>query len=276
MKHFKQRARFDEDHLAVLDIETISGEEMPDGGFPPWPTHTPIVCSILTASRDRHGEWTFNLESVCFNESQAPLQRIDALLAGRSCVTFNGRGFDLPVLALTAQKARWFNLPALMAAATEPRFHSAKHFDLADRISGYGGARGASLERLCKELGIAAKVDVHGSEVGKLYDEGRISEIANYCEGDVCSTLLLYAHQRALEMGDEGYFASLTAQFARWVHTQLDAWHLHAFAEIAELDVLLSVSLMGQIDAARTNAKADADLREKRRIDASFGEPVHY
>ena len=275
MKHYKYQARFDPCHLAVLDIETVSSESMPEGEFPPWCTHSPIICSILTADRDRHGEWLFALETIRFGEHGSPFEQIDELLTGRSCVTFSGKNFDLPVLCLAAQKARCFALPALVAAAQEPRFHSAKHYDLADRISGFGGARGATLERLCKELGIAAKVDVHGSEVGKLYDEGRVLEIANYCDGDVASTLLLAAHQWAFEQGDEGYFASLVFQFTRWV-LKYGIEHLMPFTEVNDIGSLLSLSLIGQIEAAQTNAKIDADLREKRRIDDSFTDTIHY
>lgn len=275
MSYHQPRARFEHEHLAVLDIETISGEETPDGSFPPWCTHTPVVCSVLTADRDCDGLWTFGLESIRFNEDEDPLERIEGLLAGRSCVTFNGSGFDLPVLTLTAQKTRCFDLPSLKAAATEPRFHSAKHFDLADRISGYGRARGASLEKLCKELGIPAKLDVHGSDVGTLYAEGRTDEIVDYCESDVAATLLLAAHQIAFERGDEDYFASLSSQFARWILND-GREHLQPFAKIDDLDLLLGVSLISQIEAARANAKADADWQEQRRIDASFTDTTHY
>lgn len=275
MSYHQHRARFEHEHLAVLDIETISGEEMLDGGFPPWCTHSPIVCSVLTVDRGPDGLWTFGLESMRFNEDEEPLERIDELLTGRSCVSYNGSGFDLPVLALTAQKMRCFDLPALKAAASEARYNGAKHFDVADRISGFGRARGASLERLCKELGIPAKTDVHGCEVGKLYDEGRVQEIVDYCEGDCAATLRLAAHRIAFEREDEDYFASLTSQFARWVLND-GREHLQPFAEVTDLNVLLAVSLTSQIDAARANAKADAEWQEQRRIDADFTDSTHY
>ena len=103
MQRYQSRPVFDDCHLAVLDIETISGEEMEDGGFPPWTTHTPVVASVLTADYDAHGMWHFAIESMRFGEDEKPLERIDELLRGRACVTYNGRGFDLPVLMLTAQ-----------------------------------------------------------------------------------------------------------------------------------------------------------------------------
>jgi len=275
MSRYQPRTLFDQDHLCVLDIETISGEEMEDGGFPPWPTHSPVVASILTADRNAHGVWKFALESVRFGEDEESLERIDELLRGRACITYNGRGFDLPVLMLTAQATRNFSLPALTAAATENRYLSARHYDLADKYSNYGSARGASLAMLCEAVGVAAKVTAHGDEVGQLYDEGRIAEICHYCEGDVTSTLLNYAHCRAMEKGDAAYHASLTYQFVRWVQDEMID-HLMPFIEIEDLDDLLGQSLIGQIDAAINNASIDTDLRAKQALDASFTETISY
>lgn len=275
MSRYQPRAIVDDAHLAILDIETISGEEMEDGGFPPWATHTPVVASILTADRDAHGEWQFALESVRFGEDEAPLDRINELLSGRTCVTFNGRSFDLPVLILQAQATRNFSLGALTAAASEPRFVSARHYDLADKFSNYGSARGASLAMLCEVLGLAAKVTAHGNEVGQLYDEGEIEKIEEYCSGDVCSTALLAAHWRAMETGNATYHASLTSQLVRWIHQQ-EHLHLLPFTQIDDLSSLVGLSLIGQIDAATRQAELNAALQAKRALDASFTEIIHY
>jgi len=261
--------------LACVDIETISGEEIEDGAFPPWPSHTPLCASILTADFDAHGIWHFAIETVRFGEDEAPLERIDELLRGRAAITYNGRAFDFPVLMLAAQATRTFNLPALTAAATESRYVSARHVDLADKYSYYGAARGASLASLCEALGVPAKVAAHGSEVGQMYDEGRIDEIVEYCEGDVCNNLHLFANYRAMEKNDASYHASLVWQFSRWVHDQ-ELEHLKPFADVEMLDDLLSQSMIGQIDAALHNAQQDAALTAKRKLDASFGEATTY
>lgn len=275
MSFHRPRALFNENSLCVLDIETISGEEMEGGSFPPWPLHTPVVACLLMAERNSCGEWAFDLESVRFSDAAEALERIDDRLRGTSCITFNGRGFDLPVLMLTAQKARMFELPSLTAAATEPRYWSARHYDLAERVSGYGAARGASLERLCGALGIPVKLSTHGSDVGALYDQGDIEAIETYCMTDCCATLLGAAYQRAMENGDPGYHASLTWQFAQWAEAQcLD--HLVPYAEVRDHQSLQQLSLLGQLEASLENGRLDADLREKQAIDASFGEPTHY
>lgn len=275
MQRYQARAILDDRHLAFLDIETISTQEMEDGSFPPWPTHLPIVCSILTADYDAHGMWLFAIESIRFREDDDPLGRIDQLLRGRACVTFAGGNFDLRVLMLAAQARRSFCLPALAAAATEPRYASIRHIDLADKFSSYGAARGASLSSLCEALGVAAKVSAHGDEVGQMYDEGRIDEIVQYCEGDISNNLHLHANYRAMEKGDPSYHASLVWQFARWVHDQ-ELEHLKPFADVEMLEDLLRQSLIGQIDAALQNAQLDADLAAKRALDASFCEVTSY
>ena len=128
---------------------------------------------------------------------------------------------------------------------------------------------------LCESLGIAAKVTAHGSEVGELYDEGKVDEICSYCEGDVLSTGLAMANYRAMEKGDPSYHASLTSQLVRWIHVQGHD-HLMPFAEIADLGGLLRLSLVGQIDAARRHAELNIDLQAKRALDASFSETIHY
>lgn len=276
MSHQRLRTQFNEKAICVLDIETVSTEPTEDGSFPPWPTHIPVVASLLSADLDHHGEWFFALESVRFDDgARAALERIEELVKGRSLLTLNGRGFDCPCLLLTAQRERSYTLHALTAAATEPRYWSARHYDLADKISQYGAARGASLERLCSALNVPAKLAAHGSEVAELYEAGKIDTIAAYCEQDVVSTRLTYAHWRAIETGNAGYHAALTFQFTRWVQQQKGD-HLKPYGCIEKPEDLLRLSLLGQLEAASRNAQLNADVRAKQALDASFGPATHY
>ena len=61
MKQYKTSQCGDRDRIAVLDIETIA-PPVEDNGFPPWPTHSPLIASVLTASLERYGEWRFAIE----------------------------------------------------------------------------------------------------------------------------------------------------------------------------------------------------------------------
>ena len=265
---------FEDRSIAVIDIEAISGEQPEDGSFPPWPTFTPVVASVLQADLDSYGEWHFELHAVRFSEDERPLERLDELIRARGLISYNGAGYDLPVLMLTAQKARSMRLGALVSAATQPRYGNI-HFDLAQKYSAYGAARGASLTLLCEALGIPAKFSAHGEDVGALYDAGEVQQIVEYCHGDVASTMMLYAHYRALETGNERYHASLTAQFVRCVQEKGLAY-LNPFAEVVGLADLLQQSLVNQISSARDLARINSEWQSKQALDSSFGPAVRY
>lgn len=92
------------DRLVVIDCETIA-PPMADDSFPPWPLHDLIVTSLLSATRERYGQWHFALETVDFlNGPEAAIERVSHLLENRTVVGFNTRGFDLSILALAAMK----------------------------------------------------------------------------------------------------------------------------------------------------------------------------
>lgn len=233
--------------FAVLDIETIA-PPVPDNTFPPWPFHQPVVASILTATRERYGQWHFTLETVDFlTDSAAAIERVSYLLEGRDLVTYNGRGFDLPVLALTAMKHQRFDLAGLSTAWQSHRF-SGRHYDLADIVSGFGGARGASLEMLCTQLGIPAKQDCHGADVAELIAKRQFKIVSNYCESDCGATLALAACVEGMRSGDAGYAATLISQFGRWVADN-HLLHLQAFERIAGHDEYDRLSLLAVVEA---------------------------
>lgn len=242
----KQRRSGNRDRLAVLDIETIAPPVAGDA-FPPWPTHTPVVASILTADRERYGQWRFALESVDFViDAGSAIERVSHLLEGRDIVSYNGRGFDSVVLALTAMKHRRFDLAGISETWQAHRF-SGRHFDLADIVSGFGGARGASLEMLCSELGIPVKQDCHGSEVAELVAKRDFEKIRTYCESDVIGTALLFACVEGLRACDAGFAATLVAQLGRWI-ADCGYAHLEAFERIAGHEEYDRLSLIAMVE----------------------------
>jgi predicted PolB exonuclease-like 3'-5' exonuclease len=47
----------------------------------------------------------------------------------------------------------------------------------------------STLHELCRVLGLPGKLDgINGGEVAQYYRDGRIREIADYCESDVVNT----------------------------------------------------------------------------------------
>lgn len=101
-------------------------------------------------------------------------------------VTFNGSGFDLPVLRYRALLHR-ISAPGLVAVPYFNRY-SSQSVDLCDVLASYGNAK-ATLHEISRTLGFAGKASgIDGSNVDQLHSEGRLDEIAAYCLEDVTNT----------------------------------------------------------------------------------------
>ena len=165
------------------------------------PTHLQRVAVISCLLRSDDGLRVFSIGEPESDERSA-IQRffegIDKYVP--QLVSWNGRGFDLPVLA-----ARGLVKGATAACFWDTgadnkdfkwsnyinRFHD-RHLDLMDALSLYGGGRGSPLDELAKLAGFPGKLGMDGSEVWSSYRNGGIGAIRDYCETDVVNTYLLY------------------------------------------------------------------------------------
>jgi predicted PolB exonuclease-like 3'-5' exonuclease len=112
---------------------------------------------------------------------------------GPVLVSFNGGGFDLPVLRYRAL-AYGAPVPALFRGANRDYWYRFgwDHIDLCDMLSGFGASARPSLAEMAALLGIPAKLDgVDGSQVEALARAGEFDQIAAYCLGDVIITFRL-------------------------------------------------------------------------------------
>ena len=102
-------------------------------------------------------------------------------------VTFNGNSFDLPVLRYRAM-IHSIAAPGLSARAYFNRYTD-DAIDLCDVLSSFAPQAKATLHELCKVMGMSGKPDsIDGSEVARYFLEGKIKEIADYCETDIVNT----------------------------------------------------------------------------------------
>jgi predicted PolB exonuclease-like 3'-5' exonuclease len=106
-------------------------------------------------------------------------------------VTFNGNSFDLPVLRY---RAMIHGVPAPGLAA-RPYFnrYTEDAVDLCDILSSFAPHTKASLNELSKIMGMPGKPEgMDGNEVERYFLEGKIKEIAEYCETDVVNTYRIW------------------------------------------------------------------------------------
>jgi len=102
-------------------------------------------------------------------------------------VTFNGNSFDLPVLRYSAM----INEGSAPGLSVRPYFnrYTEDALDLCDVLSSFAPHTKASLNELSRIMGMPGKPDdIDGSQVHQFFIEGRIKEIADYCETDLVNT----------------------------------------------------------------------------------------
>jgi 3'-5' exonuclease len=102
-------------------------------------------------------------------------------------ISFNGHGFDLPVLRYRAM-IHGISAPGLSARPYFNRY-TEDALDLCDILASFSVQGKASLNELSRILGLPGKPDgMDGSQVFGYFREGRIKEIAEYCETDAVNT----------------------------------------------------------------------------------------
>jgi predicted PolB exonuclease-like 3'-5' exonuclease len=152
-------------------------------------------------------------------------------------VSWNGGGFDLPVLhyrALfhgvaggrywdTGEDDREFKFNNYLA-----RFHT-RHIDLMDLLAGYQNRAWAPLDEIAQLCGLPGKLGMDGSRVYEAYLRGEIGAIRDYCETDVANTYLLYLRFQLIRgVLDPGAYEREVALFREWVGGQ-EAAHWREF-----------------------------------------------
>ena len=117
-------------------------------------------------------------------------------------VTFNGRGFDLPLLELCAFRyglaiPDWFAEDARSFDQPRNRYNTAAHFDLHEWLTNNGASRfNGGLSLAANLIGKPGKMDVAGHMVQDLWDAGKSAEIHDYCRGDVLDTYFIFLRSR--------------------------------------------------------------------------------
>lgn len=115
-------------------------------------------------------------------------------------VSWNGSGFDLPVLHYRAlyhgisAPSYWEygeNQPGFKWNNYLNRFHY-RHLDLMDVLAGYQNKAFAPLDDIASMLGFPGKMGMSGSKVWTQFLAGNLKSIRDYCETDVLNTYCVY------------------------------------------------------------------------------------
>ncbi len=163
--------------------------------------HLQKVCAISVVLRSRDQFKVWSLGDAQATEEELVSRFFDGIEKYTpTLVSWNGSGFDLPVLhyramlhGISAERYwdtgednrdfKWNNYIS--------RYH-ARHTDLMDVIASYQARAYAPLDEIATLLGFPGKLGMSGDKVWGTYLSGDIGAIRDYCETDVLNTYLVY------------------------------------------------------------------------------------
>lgn len=193
----------------VLDLETVLDRSLPppkkgvDGKevFPPAPYHQIVVmgAALLDANYQLRRLWVVGEDGD--RDERGTLAALAGFLGEQrdlTVVSYNGRGFDLPVIAARCLRHSvafpWYY------RQRDPRYRysTVGHFDVMDFLVDHGATKSYSLDIAAKIIGMPGKMDCNGADVQTMIDEGRLEEVRSYCLSDVAQTIAIFLRTQHL------------------------------------------------------------------------------
>ena len=229
--------------LLVFDIETVPDvagirrahdvtDAVDDDGVLAWyaqrrratsgsefaPPYLQKVVAIGCAMRDANGLRIWSVGDPSDPEPELIRRFFDGIERYTpQLVSWNGGGFDLPVLNHRAlihgvAAARYWDWGdedrEFKYNNYLNRFHT-RHLDLMDVVAQYQPRANAGLDAFARLCGFPGKVGMSGADVGAAIAQGRIDEVRGYCECDVLNTYLVYQRFRLMRgEADAGEYAA--------------------------------------------------------------------
>lgn len=200
--------------------------------------HRIVAISVVLRRDDGIKVWSLGDEQA--DEAELITRFFDGLdRFGPTLVSWNGGGFDLPVLNYRAlvhgiAAPRYWETgerdPGFRYSNYLSRFHW-RHVDLMDVLAGYQARMVAPLDEVAALLGFPGKMGMHGSKVWEAYQAGDIAGIRDYCETDVLNTYLVWLRFQLMRGHlDADAHAAECERLTQHLHTS-GAPHLVAFAK---------------------------------------------
>lgn len=187
-----------------IDIETVKDDTIPDSLFsiaseknPQQINFLPTYNKIIAISIGWTKNDSFTTRSLQGTEPEM-ITELFKYIDKFTLTGFNILGFDLPMIALRAMHHGIPIPPALKTFGLKPWEWWDRFLDLM-QVMKITWTRYYNLADMCLLLGIPTpKTDMDGSQVQQFYNEGRLTEIQQYCSKDVEASYLL--HQKLISL----------------------------------------------------------------------------
>ena len=161
--------------------------------------HKIVAISAVFRTKDRLDVWSLGSEHS--SESELVERFFEGIEKySPTLVSWNGAGFDLPVLRYRAllhniSAGRYWDIgdqdSAFRYNNYQNRYHW-RHIDVMDVISGFQPRAFVPLDEMASLLGFPGKLGMSGADVWECFQRQQIDRIRNYCETDVLNTWLVF------------------------------------------------------------------------------------
>ena len=204
--------------------------------FLPLHQHRVVAISVALRTGKTFRVWSLGDEKA--DEAELVRRFFDGIdRYSPDLVSWNGSGFDLPVLHYRALRHgiqaprywetgesdrdfRWNNYLS--------RFHW-RHVDLMAVLSGFQLRGRASLDQAAVLLGFPGKLGMSGDKVWDKFQAGAIDEIRDYCETDVLNTWLVYLRFEFMRGNLDATALEQEYQIVRETLAAMERPHLNEF-----------------------------------------------
>jgi predicted PolB exonuclease-like 3'-5' exonuclease len=169
--------------------------------LPPQLQRVAVISCVL---RSDEGVKVFSLEGQEAEIIQRFYEGIEKFVP--QLVSWNGGGFDLPVLNYRAL-IHGLSAPMFWETGDDnrdfrynnyiSRYHS-RHLDLMDVLAMYQPRNNAPLDEVAQLAGLPGKIGIGGAKVWETWLAGDLAKIRDYCEADTANTYLLFLRYQLL------------------------------------------------------------------------------
>ncbi|MDP1928331.1 MAG: 3'-5' exonuclease [Thiobacillus sp.] len=223
-------------HAELTEMALLARRQKTGSNFMPHHLQRIVAISCTLRSKDALKVWS--LGDPLSSEAELIQQFYDSIEHHTpQLVSWNGGGFDLPVL----------HHRALIHGVAAPRYwdwgdddkdfkwnnylgrYHTRHLDLMDVLAMYQPRANAPLDEMAKLCGFPGKLGMDGSQVLDAFQRGEINAIRNYCETDAMNTWLVYLRFQKMRgvLTDSAYASEIA--FARDTLAQQNAPHWQEF-----------------------------------------------
>lgn len=228
--------------LDDLDDESVAAamffkqQQKSGSDFLPLHQHRIVAISVALRRGDSFKVWSLGDEDA--DESELVQRFYDGINRYTpDLVSWNGGGFDLPVLHYRAlkhsiQAPRYWEMGD---ADREFRYNNYlsrfhwRHIDLMDVLAGFQPRARASLDQTAVLLGYPGKLGMSGDQVWDKFLAGGIAEIRDYCETDVVNTWLVFLRFEHMRGNLDDADLKRELELVRTTLTAMDVPHLNEF-----------------------------------------------